>query len=95
MKFNRFALARQTGEAVRIRRRGVGDEAVLNSKGEFNRSFIPRLQLVEEEVIRRVELAEEQDILETVGELERRDGAWETNKTREPEGQKGARKGGL
>ena len=50
---------------------------------------------MEEEVIRRVELAEEQDILETVGELERRDGAWETNETREPEGQKGARKGGL
>ena len=82
VKFHRSALARQTGEAVRIRRRG-GEGAVLNSKGEFNRSFIPRLQLVEEEVIRGVELAEEQDILETVGELELRDGAWETNKTRE------------
>ena len=95
VKFHMSALARYTGEAVRIRRRGVGEGTVLNSKGEFNRSFIPRLQLVEEEVIRRVELAEEQDILETVGELERRDGAWETNETREPEGQKGARKGGL
>ena len=36
VKFNRFALARQTGEAVRIRRRGVGEGTVLNSKGEFN-----------------------------------------------------------
>ena len=35
-------------EAVRIRRRG-GEGAILNSKAEFNRCHIPRLQLEEEE----------------------------------------------
>ena len=56
VKFHRTALSRQTGEAIRIRRRG-GEGAVLNSKGEFNRSFIPRLQLVEEEKIKEMEQA--------------------------------------
>ena len=35
------ALARQVAEAVRIRRRG-GEGAILNSKGEFNRCYIPK-----------------------------------------------------
>ena len=42
------ALARQVGEAVRIRRRG-GEGAILNSRGEFNRSYIPRLRVEEGE----------------------------------------------
>ena len=45
----RTALARQVAEAVWIRRRG-GEGAILNSKGEFCRSYIPRLQVVEEEL---------------------------------------------
>ena len=57
VKFHKSALSRQTGEAVRIRRRG-GEGAVLNSKGEFNRSFIPRLQLVGEETIKEMEQAD-------------------------------------
>ena len=47
VKYFRTALARQVGEAVRIRRRG-GEGALLNSKGEFNRSKIPRLTIQEE-----------------------------------------------
>ena len=35
-------------KAVRIRRRG-GEGAVLNSKAEFNRCYIPRLRLEEKE----------------------------------------------
>ena len=46
--FHRSALSRQTAEAVRIQRRG-GEGAVLNSKSEYNRCYIPRLKLVEEE----------------------------------------------
>ena len=38
--FHKTALSRQTGEAVRIMRRG-GAGSVLNSKGEFNRSYTP------------------------------------------------------
>ena len=44
----RTALQRQVGEAVRIRRRG-GEGCILNSKSEFNRSYIPRLQLEDKE----------------------------------------------
>ena len=47
VKYFRTALAGQVGEAVRIRRRG-GEGALLNSKGEFNRSKIPRLTIQEE-----------------------------------------------
>ena len=46
--FFKTALARQVAEAVLIRRRG-GEGAILNSRGEFSRSHIPRLQVVEEE----------------------------------------------
>ena len=45
IEFYKSALSRQTGEAVRIMRRG-GTGAVLNSKSEFNRSYIPRLTVV-------------------------------------------------
>ena len=40
------ALSRQTGNAVRImRREGAG--SILNSRGEFNRCYIPRLMVEE------------------------------------------------
>ena len=48
VSFHKTALSRQVAEAVRIRRRG-GEGAILNSKAEFNRCHIPRLQLEEEE----------------------------------------------
>ena len=79
VKFHRSALSRQTGEAIRIRRRG-GEGAVLNSKGEFNRSFIPRLQLVEEDKIKEVEQAEMEDLRLTMVELDGMDGSWESSK---------------
>ena len=46
--FYKTALARQVAEAVYIRRRG-GEGAILNSRGEFSRCYIPRLQVVQEE----------------------------------------------
>ena len=44
ISFHRTALSRQLKEAVRIRRRG-GEGSILNSKGEYNRCYIPRLEL--------------------------------------------------
>ena len=82
VKFHKTALSRQTGEAVRIRRRG-GEGAVLNSRGEFNRSFIPRLQLVEEQVIKELETAEEEEQEETRRQLVGSDGDWEQRKARD------------
>ena len=59
VSFHRTALSRQTAEAVRIRRRG-GEGAVLNSKAEFNRCYLPRLKLVGEQETLEMEQAEEQ-----------------------------------
>ena len=60
VKYHKSALSRQTAEAVRIRRRG-GEGAVLNSRAEFNRCFIPRLRLVgEDEITQREQLEEEE-----------------------------------
>ena len=64
----RTALTRQITEAVRIRRRG-GEGAVLNSKAEFNRCFLPRLKLVEEQEISVMEQAEQQADKEMVEQL--------------------------
>ena len=54
--FHKSALTRQVAEAVRIRRRR-GEGSILNSRSEFNRCHIPRLQLEEQEpedeIIRR------------------------------------------
>ena len=61
MEYHKTALSRQTAEAVRIQRRG-GAGAVLNSKNEYNRCFIPRLWLIEEEVVEEMERAEEQEL---------------------------------
>ena len=73
---HKTALSRQTSEAVRIMRRG-GAGAVLNSKAEFNRCYIPRLQLVEEDVIKEMEQAEEEEIREASRELLTQDNIWE------------------
>ena len=60
-----------------IRRRG-GEGAILNSKGEFSRSYIPRLQVVEEEP------QEDPDIREqTTRAMRAQDGDWEQTKQRE------------
>ena len=48
------ALSRQISEAVRIRRRG-GEGRILNSRSEYNRSHIPRLQVEEEELTKKRE----------------------------------------
>ena len=52
----RSALARQVGEAVRIRRRG-GEGRILNSKAEYSRCVIPRLTLerIDEEELDKLE----------------------------------------
>ena len=67
------ALGRQVGEAVRIRRRG-GANGILNSKTEYSRCSIPRLQVEKEEETQKRET-------EMVREEERR------NKDREEEQQ--------
>ena len=92
VKFHKSALSRQTGEAVRIRRRG-GEGAVLNSKGEFNRSFIPRLQLIGEETMKEMEQADVEDQEHTIEELDKLDGKWEQSKTKE-RAEKARSKGG-
>ena len=48
------ATSRQISEAVRIRRRG-GEGRILNSRSEYNRSHIPRLQVEEEELTKKRE----------------------------------------
>ena len=73
----RTALARQVAEAVWIRRRG-GEGAILNSKGEFSRSYIPRLQVVEEEPKDDAGTKEK-----TSKYLREQEGEWEHSKTME------------
>ena len=79
VSFHKTALSRQTGEAVRIRRRG-GEGAVLNSKAEFNRCYIPRLRVVGEEELTEVREQEERDLLLVGERLGAGDVAWERNK---------------
>ena len=62
VKFYKSALTRQVAEAVRIRRRG-GEGAILNSKSEYNRCTIPRLQLGEEEDEEKVARIEQEHLL--------------------------------
>ena len=75
--FFRTALSRQVAEAVYIRRRG-GEGAILNSKGEFSRSYIPRLQVPEED-----QGAVNNDREITAKLLKEQDINWEQNRTRE------------
>ena len=77
--FYKTALSRQTAEAVRIGRRG-GEGAVLNSRSEFNRCFIPRLQLIEEEKIKEMEQADMEQSQMTLEELLTLDSDWERSK---------------
>ena len=79
---SRTALERQTREAVRIRRRG-GEGAILNSKAEYNRSYIPRLQLEEQSCIRERELEEKRMEDEMIRELDLTQAEWEQKKARE------------
>ena len=79
VKYFRSSLKRQLAEAVRIRRRG-GEGAVLNSKAEFNRCYIPRLRMVEEEESKAVEQVEEQEIREWSENQREDDVRWERKK---------------
>ena len=51
VNFHKSALTRQTAEAVRIRRRGG---SVLNSKSEYNRCYIPRLRLEDDDIAKKL-----------------------------------------
>ena len=68
ISFHRSALSRQTAEAIRIRRRG-GMGAVLNSKSEFNRCYIPRLRVVEDDEASDMEKSEEKHAREIEEEI--------------------------
>ena len=71
----RTALERQTREAVRIRRRG-GEGSILNSKAEFNRCYIPRLKLEEQDIDKMEQ--QEQSELNNINERLKGDAAeWE------------------
>ena len=78
--FYRSALSRQTAEAVRIRRRG-GEGAVLNSKAEFNRCYLPRLRLADEKEVVEMEQAEEQENNVVLEELKEKNNNWINKKT--------------
>ena len=80
ISFHRSALSRQTAEAVRIKRRG-GDGAVLNSRSEYNRCYIPRLRVVDEEETKEAERMEEEASRMTGEELLLLDSRWERSKT--------------
>ena len=53
---------------------------MLNSKSEYNRCYIPRLKLVEEEEVEEIERAEEQDLEEILEQLGVLENEWERNK---------------
>ena len=57
LEFHRTALNRQISEAVKIGR--FGEENLLNSKGEYNRSRIARLSLGEMNIEKKPELEED------------------------------------
>ena len=76
------ALERQTREAVRIRRRG-GEGAILNSKAEFNRCFIPRLQLQEQDSVEEQERENRREEERTARELTENQQRWEEGKVKE------------
>ena len=84
--FFKTALSRQTAEAVRIRRRG-GEGAILNSKAEYNRCFIPRLTVLSEDVVKEMEEEEDKLEMELNEEITKNQDDWEDRrvevKTRE------------
>ena len=75
------ALERQTREAVRIGRRG-GEGAILNSKAEFSRCYIPRLQLEEQDKLKEMEQAEKEQEELVTRELDENQTQWEKEKCR-------------
>ena len=76
------ALERQVKEAVRIKRRG-GEGAILNSKAEFNRSYIPRLRLEEQTIVNQLEEEEKKRDEQVARELAKNQSDWEHGKTQE------------
>ena len=82
VQFHRTALSRQCGEAIRIMRRG-GAGSVLNSRAEFNRCYIPRLKVEEQDKIRELEKLEEQELAEVKVSLLEEDRSWEQAKNKE------------
>ena len=77
--FFKTALARQIAEAVYIRRRG-GEGAILNSKAEFTRCYIPRLQLEEQDKLEQMEREEKEQEENTARELDEIQIQWEKKK---------------
>ena len=80
VEFHRSALSRQTGEAVRIMRRG-GAGSVLNSRAEFNRCYIPRLKVEEQDKIKEMEQLEMLETQEVGRALKEQDVRWEKGKS--------------
>ena len=64
---SRSTLEKQVGEAIRIKRREEAG-AILNSKSEYNRFYIPRLQLedIREEQKREEEQSKEEEELQNI-----------------------------
>ena len=83
VSFHRTALGRQIREAVRIRRRG-GEGRILNSKAEFNRSYIPRL-VVDKQGEEEVKASLEQERQEVRNLLDKEEGEWQVSKMRSRE----------
>ena len=81
VSFHRTALSRQAAEAVSIRRRG-GEGMILNSRAKFNRCFIPRLTLMQDEVIKEMEKEEEMLSAEILGDISRNQEEWEGDRVR-------------
>ena len=54
---------------------------MLNSKAEFNRCYLPRLRLVDEQEVTEMELAEERLNVDVEEELQRREDNWVAGKT--------------
>ena len=80
VQYYKTALSRQTGEAVRIMRRG-GAGSVLNSRSEFNRCYIPRLRVEDQEKIRELEAMEEEELNSIKVSLMEEDSVWEQGKS--------------
>lgn len=79
IKFYKTPLARQVAEAIRIRRRG-GEGAILNSKGEFTRCYIPRLRVEEQDLEEEKEQRRKEDNMREQN-IRRADVSWEQNKS--------------
>ena len=76
------ALSRQVSEAVRIRRRG-GEGQILNSKSEYTRCHIPRLQVEDKEEATRREQQQQEEWEQRDMELDADQREWMQRKTRE------------